>query len=117
MSRFLYRLGRSSARNRRWVVVAWILVIVGLFAGGKIAGGEMKDEFSLPGVEAQQATDLLKTSFPAFAGASAQVVFHSPEGTCPIPRTPRPRQRARRARRPRPRRRATAVGDGDPIRR
>ena len=85
MSRFLYRLGRSSARNRRWVVVAWILVIVGLFAGGKIAGGEMKDEFSLPGVEAQQATDLLKTSFPAFAGASAQVVFHSPEGTLSDP--------------------------------
>jgi len=85
MSRFLYRLGRASARNRRWVVLAWILVIVGLFAGGKIAGGEMKDEFSLPGVEAQQATDLLKTSFPAFAGASAQVVFRSPEGTLSDP--------------------------------
>ncbi len=85
MSRFLYRLGRSSARNRRWVVVAWILVLVGLFAGGKVAGGKMKDEFSLPGVEAQQATDLLKASFPAFAGASAQVVFHSPEGTLSDP--------------------------------
>jgi hypothetical protein len=31
--------GPLEARNRRWVVVAWILVIVGLFAGGKIAGG------------------------------------------------------------------------------
>ncbi len=68
MSRFLYRLGRSSARNRRWVVIAWVLVIVGLFVGGKAAGGEMKDEFSVPGVEAQQATDLLKASFPTFAG-------------------------------------------------
>ena len=96
MSRFLYRLGRSSSRHRWWVVGAWVLVVVGLFVGGKAAGGELQDSFSVPGVESQKATDLLKESFPTQAGGSAQVVFHATEGTLV-----RSRQRRRDGRRPR----------------
>jgi putative drug exporter of the RND superfamily len=85
MSRFLYRLGRSSSRHRRWVVAAWVLAVIGLFVGGKVAGGELQDTFSVPGVESQKATDLLRASFPTQAGGSAQVVFHTPDGTLSDP--------------------------------
>jgi RND superfamily putative drug exporter len=85
MSRFLYRLGRFSYRNRRWVVAAWVIAVVGLFAVGKVAGGEVHDSFSVPGVESQRATDLLTASFPSQAGGSAQVVFHATDGTLSDP--------------------------------
>ena len=85
MSRFLYRLGRFSSRHRRWVVAAWVIAVVGLFVVGKVAGGETHDSFSVPGVESQRATDLLTASFPTQAGGSAQVVFHSTDGTLADP--------------------------------
>ncbi len=43
-------------------------------------GGDTKDNFSVPGVEAQTATDLLKDRFPELSGASGQIVFHVDEG-------------------------------------
>ena len=85
MSRFLYRLGRTCARNRKRVVLIWVLAVAALFAGGKVAGGEMKDKFTVPGVESQRATDLLEASFASQAGASAQVVFHTTNGTLSDP--------------------------------
>ncbi len=81
MSNFLYRLGRGCARNRRKVLLAWLVAVVALFAVGKIAGGQFVDKFAVPGVESQKATDLLTKSFPSQAGGSAQVVFHAKSGT------------------------------------
>jgi RND superfamily putative drug exporter len=80
MSKHLYRLGRFSVRRRRWVVAAWVLAVLALGVVGRAAGGELQDKFAIPGTEAQQATDLLHDTFPAQAGASAQVVFHRDAG-------------------------------------
>ena len=39
----------------------------------------------MPGSETQQATDLLQATFPAQAGSSAMVVFHTADGTLADP--------------------------------
>ena len=81
MSNFLYRIGRGSVRHRRMVLLAWFVGVMALFGVGKEAGGQFHDKFEVPGVESQQALDLLQTTFPAQAGGSAQVVFHAANGT------------------------------------
>jgi RND superfamily putative drug exporter len=80
MSTYLYRLGRFAVRRRWLVLVSWILALVVLTVSGRMAGGELHDEFNIPGVESQQALDVLQATFPAEAGARAQVVIHSPDG-------------------------------------
>ena len=80
MSTSLYRLGRFAVRRRWLVLISWILAVIVLGASGRIAGGELHDEFSIPGVESQQALDVLEDTFPEQAGARAQVVVHTPDG-------------------------------------
>src|SRR5690606_38351745 len=75
MSRFLFRLGHSSARHPWRVVLLWVLaagVAVGLRG---YVGGEPNDDFQLPGTETQAARDLLEEQFPEQAGSTGQVVF------------------------------------------
>ena len=87
MSMFLYRLGRSCVRHRRRVLVIWFVSVAALFGIGKGVGGGFVETFSVPGVESQRATDLLLATFPAQAGGSARIVFHSPTGTLADPAT------------------------------
>ncbi|MFD5541914.1 MMPL family transporter, partial [Streptomyces sp. NPDC127079] len=42
--------------------------------------GKVTTEFSVPGIESQQAQDLLTEKFPEAAGGGARVVFAAPEG-------------------------------------
>jgi putative drug exporter of the RND superfamily len=77
MSRFLYRLGRSSARHPWRVVGAWLLIALTVFSLRSAVGGETTDDFALPGTETQAATDLLQEEFPTQSGASGQIVFHA----------------------------------------
>jgi RND superfamily putative drug exporter len=80
MSSFLYRLGQRTARRAHAVIVLWVLVL--LVVGGAAAafGGELRDEFSIPGTESQEGLDVLDTRFPEVSGASGQIVFRSPRG-------------------------------------
>jgi RND superfamily putative drug exporter len=81
MSLALYRLGRFAVRRRRLVVGCWLIGVVLVMVLAKSLGGATSDEFKVSGVESQTAYDLLRSRFPEAAGASAQVVFHTPEGT------------------------------------
>ena len=85
MSNWLYRLGRFAARNRVWVVAAWFLIALGALMVDRTAGGGTVDNFEVPGVESQQAVDLLKEKFPERSGATAMVVFHTTEGSVADP--------------------------------
>ncbi|MEO6628044.1 MAG: MMPL family transporter [Aquihabitans sp.] len=75
MAAILYRLGHFCVRNRRWVLVFWVGLLVATAAASSAAGGKTSETFTLPGTESQQATDLLEKRFPAQSGSSTQVVF------------------------------------------
>ncbi|BCJ50460.1 membrane protein [Actinoplanes sp. NBRC 14428] len=82
MASFLYRLGRSAFRHRRWVVVAWLAVLAAALIGASALSGPTRDSFSIPGTQSQQAIDLLAQRFPqaSAGGATARVVFAAPGG-------------------------------------
>ena len=80
MSTLLYRLGHTCVRYR-WIVLAfWIGLLASAAIGAQAAGGELSEEFDLPGTESGAALDLLKERFPAQSGSTARVVAEAPEG-------------------------------------
>jgi len=76
----LETLARWSYRSRRLMVLLWVIALVAFIALGSAFGGDYKEDFSLPGAESQEALDLLKDKFPAFAGDTASIVFEAEEG-------------------------------------
>ena len=80
MAKRLYALGRWAARRRGRVLAVWVLLLAVAAGLGTALGGKVTTEFSVPGVESQQAQDLLKAKFPQAAGGTARVVFAAPEG-------------------------------------
>jgi putative drug exporter of the RND superfamily len=77
---FLERLGQLCAR-RHWVVIAvWAVIVVATVTANLVAGGETSNDFTLPGTEAQEASDILDDQFPQAAGSSATVVFRATSG-------------------------------------
>ncbi len=85
MSKWLYRVGRFAAARRGLVVVAWVLFAIMIVAVDRTAGGGTVDDFQVPGVESQQAIDLLRSQFPERSGATAMVVFHTSAGVVTDP--------------------------------
>ncbi|MER0242828.1 MMPL family transporter [Streptomyces sp. HSW2009] len=83
MATFLYKLGRFAFRRRRFVALFWVALLAVAVAGSIAAPSPTDDKFTVPGVEAQEAFDLMdKRSPEANAdGASARIVFRAPEGT------------------------------------
>jgi putative drug exporter of the RND superfamily len=80
MSQLLYRWGRAAARHPWRMIGAWIVVAVAIFALNSSVGGDTTDDFTIPGIEAQRAADLLEARFPVQGGVSGQVVFADPDG-------------------------------------
>jgi len=80
MATFLYRLGASSFRHAKAVLAIWLLALIGIGSAGVFFGGQLQQEFRIPGSESQQAFDRLEAVFPSFAGSSAQAVLVAPEG-------------------------------------
>ena len=80
MSEFLFRLGRRTARHPYRTLGVWLLIAIAVFSLQSSFGGEVANDFRVPGVEAQQARDLLKERFPTQSGSAGQVVFHVPDG-------------------------------------
>ena len=58
-------------------------VAIGATLAVRAADVEARSELRVPGSDSQIALDLLEERFPAFAGISAQVVFHDPAGLEP----------------------------------
>lgn len=81
MAKRLYALGRWAARRRGRVLAVWVLLLAVAAGLGTTLSGKVTTEFSVPGIESQQAQDLLKEKFPQAAGGTARVVFAAHEGT------------------------------------
>ena len=75
------------ARHPWRVVLGWVLLVVVLVVAAQAAGGELTDNFSLPGAESQQAQDLLSREFPQQAGVEVKAVFRTPNGRLTDPAT------------------------------
>src|ERR687891_638146 len=76
----LARWTRACATHPWRVVVAWLGVIVALVVLVGAIGGDLKDEFEIPGSDTQKATDLIESEFASEQGAVLNVVFAAPEG-------------------------------------
>jgi RND superfamily putative drug exporter len=87
LSELLSRLARSlSLHWKRSLAAAVGVVVLLVLAAG--AGGDAKDDYSVPGAESQQAIDLFQAHSPAFGGADSTLVFTVDEGKVsdPAPR-------------------------------
>jgi RND superfamily putative drug exporter len=82
MATLLYRLGRGAFRRRRWVTLSWAAVLLGVVLAALSAGEAADDSDSMPGIESQQAFDLINERFPdaEAEGASARIVLVAPDG-------------------------------------
>jgi RND superfamily putative drug exporter len=77
----LQSVARASYRNRRRVVVAWIVLLAGTFLAASAIGGAFHTTFRLSGSESQDAVDLLQHSgFDSRTGEQGQIVFESRNG-------------------------------------
>ncbi|MYW00302.1 MMPL family transporter [Streptomyces sp. SID3343] len=82
MATFLYRLGRLTFRRRRLALLIWVAILVAVGVGAASASKPAAKPFSIPGIEAQKAIDLLEERSPdaGGGGATARIVFRAPAG-------------------------------------
>jgi putative drug exporter of the RND superfamily len=76
----LEKVARWSYRHRWWMLLIWIVALVGAIVLQGTVGGAYSQDFSLPGAESQKAFDLLEESFPEVAGDTADIVFKAEQG-------------------------------------
>ncbi|MFE2588379.1 MMPL family transporter [Streptomyces anthocyanicus] len=82
MAAFLYRMGRLAFRRRWTVALVWAAVLAAVGLAGMTAPEAEEEPFSMPGIESQEAFELMEERFPGAAadGATARVVFVAPNG-------------------------------------
>ncbi len=76
----LHAVGRFCVRRKFIVVGVWVVITVALVTVSHGLGDNTNDNLSLPGTDSQQATDLLKKSFPDQANGTSPIVLHAPSG-------------------------------------
>lgn len=80
MSSYLYRLAHFAFRRRRMVLAIWLVAAVAAIALAQASGGKTNDNFTIPGTEAQNASDVLSAKLPAFSGGQSTIVFATTGG-------------------------------------
>ncbi len=74
MSQSLYRVGCLAAR-RPWVVIgSWLVLTVLVVGASTTFGHRLKDSLQVPGLDSQQASELMASAGAGGAGLTAQVV-------------------------------------------
>ena len=76
----LARWTRACATHPWRVVFGWIGIVVLLIVLVATIGGQLRDEFEIPGSDTQRATDLIEAEFASEQGGVLNVVFAAPEG-------------------------------------
>ena len=81
LSHALSRLGRGAARRPWRVITAWLLIAAFAVGAAAALGGKTSDSLTVPGLDSQQAADLLRQAGTDRAGMTAQVVLTPKDGT------------------------------------
>ncbi len=76
----LARWARACANHPWRVVLAWLGIVALLVVLVGTVGGELRDEFEIPGSDTQRATDLIEAEFASEQGGVLNLVFAAPEG-------------------------------------
>jgi RND superfamily putative drug exporter len=71
----LARLVRACAAHPKRTIAAWLLLVAAIVSVKVAFGGELVNNTTIPGSEAQKASDVLETRFPAISGDAARIVF------------------------------------------
>jgi RND superfamily putative drug exporter len=77
MTSLLTQIAGAAARRPRIATLLVLLGITVVIGGAVAAGGQFKDDFTVPGIESQKAQDLLEQRFPAQSGTQATLVFNA----------------------------------------
>jgi putative drug exporter of the RND superfamily len=77
MTSLLSRIATIAGRRPRVATITVLLALIAFIGAGSVVGGSFKDDFTVPGIESQQAQDLLEERFPAQSGTDATIVFTS----------------------------------------
>ena len=59
MARRLYALAQACVQHRKMALTLWLALLVGMGVLGTAFKGTLSDELTIPGIEAQEAQDLL----------------------------------------------------------
>jgi putative drug exporter of the RND superfamily len=76
----LSRWARACATHPWRVIVAWVGIVAALALLVGAFGGQLRDEFEIPGSDTQRATDLIEKEFASEQGSVLNLVFAAPEG-------------------------------------
>jgi putative drug exporter of the RND superfamily len=80
MTTLLSHIASLVGRRPRAATLLVLLAVTALIGGAVAAGGSFKDDFTVPGIESQQAQDLLESRFEAQSGTQAVVVLRTTGG-------------------------------------
>jgi RND superfamily putative drug exporter len=75
MTNRLYKMGHLAARRPWRVIALWVVAAVVIIGASNTFGRELEDSFGAPGLDSQQALDLLSEAQSDQAGLTAQVVM------------------------------------------
>jgi RND superfamily putative drug exporter len=76
----LSRWTRACATHPWRVVLSWVGLVALLIVLVGTVGGDLRDEFEIPGSDTQKATDLIESEFAEEQGGVLNLVFAAPEG-------------------------------------
>ncbi|MEM7337816.1 MAG: MMPL family transporter [Actinomycetota bacterium] len=81
MSHALFEWGRFAARRPWMVIGVWLVAAVAIIGASNTIGRELEDSFGAPGLDSQEALDLLASAQADEAGLTAQVVVTPADGS------------------------------------
>lgn len=80
LSSVLYRVASFTVKHARAVIVGWVTLLLVTVLAMFTVGGQLANDFKIPGTEGQRGLDVLNERFDELAGASGQVVYSAPAG-------------------------------------
>jgi putative drug exporter of the RND superfamily len=75
------KLARWSTTHRKYVLLGWIVLLIGVNALAQSAGTSYSNNFTLPNSDAQRASDLLEHNFHSQAGDRDTLVYKVSSGS------------------------------------